>query len=159
MSFKKTLKKLPTYVKEWTKEKSTSGYSESAKQIYLVIEKDTSLKYKKETLVYRIAQPESNGKLINGIWFFELFKYLKKYEHTKTYLSLADRVAIKKSIKNHLLVKHSQQLEKDKLNLLFDYSQLINYCFDQILKEQEAKITLVIQKKLGYKYYENIVYT
>jgi hypothetical protein len=158
MSPKKYLKSLPKYKKNWDKEKSTFGFMDDPYSVYLIFESLEVANFDR-VIMKRIPQKEV-GYCSDNLYFFELFKYLKKY---KSYLGSSsikksNKNDIKKFIKMHLLQKHSKQLNKNKLNHLNDYSNLIDYCFDALNQNGYVKISLVIEKKLGYKYYENIIY-
>ena len=166
MTFKNLLNKLPKYKKTWVKERTNTGYSDSLKEVYLVVEKHDSTRHNGEIKIHRLSQYSSANYPCEDMYFFELFKYLRKWqmfhnnEETRIYkyANFIKDPDLKKEIKKHLLIKHSKQLSKNKLLLLPEYSELIDYCFNELLKYNEVKITLVIQKKLGYKYYENITY-
>jgi hypothetical protein len=159
MNPKKYLRDLPKYKKTWAKEKSTFGFMDEAHSVYLIFESLEIDNYDK-VVIKRIPQKQLNYPSDN-LYFFELFKYLKKYKAYAGSFSVKkpNKNDIKKFIKMHLLQKHSKELIKDKLIYLNDYSNLINYCFDALDQNAYVKISLVIEKKLGYKYYENIVYT
>ena len=162
MSPKKYLGSLPKYKKTWVKERSTFGFSNSDYAIYLILETDEN---KKKTITKRLNQ-YTEVYPCEGIYFFEIFKYLKKIQASFSIPSiqkndtLNDRKEIIKLVKKHLLKRHSNQLKlnNDKLIFLNEYSELLNECFNVLLQNNFANISLVIQKKLGYKYYENIVY-
>lgn len=158
MSPKKYLKCLPKYKKIWDKEKSTFGFMDDPYSVYLIFEWLEVENFDK-VVMKRIPQREL-GYCSDKLYFFELFKYLKKYKKYTGQVNVnkTDRKNIKKFIKMHLLQKHSKQLNKNKLNNLKDYSNLIDYCFNALNQNGYVKISLVIEKKLGYKYYENIIY-
>ena len=167
MSYKKITSTLPKYNKRWEKERTNVGYSDSAKEVYLIIEKKNFSVHNEEVITKRLSQYLPSEYPCNDLYFFELFKYLRKWQNyqilqfnvrprSKKSLNDSD---LKKAIKEHLLSKHSKQLHKNKLLLLPQYSGFIDYCFAELLKDSRVKISLVIQKKLGYKYYENIIYT
>lgn len=159
MNPKKYLRDLPKYKKTWVKEKSTFGFMDDTDSICLVLESFAPTSYTK-VLTIRIYQKTSFYPC-SDLYFFELFKYLKKYKSYVGSFSVKkpNKNDIKKSIKMHLLQKHSKQLTKDKFTFLNDYSELIEDCFDILHQDSYVNISLVIQKKLGYKYYENIIYT
>lgn len=159
MNPKKYLRDLPKYKKTWVKEKSTSGFMDHPSSIYLIFESLEINNYD-TVLTKRIPQKEL-GYPSDNLYFFELFKYLKKYKSYVGSFSVKkpNKNDVKKSIKMHLLQKHSKQLQKDKFFHLNDYSGLIDYCFNALDQNGYVNISLVIEKKLGYKYYENIVYT
>lgn len=159
------LLKLPKYKKVWSKERVNFGYSEKPKQIFLILEDYNPTFHHGVTSSIRFLQWEPELYPCNDIYFFEIFKYLKKYQkYLSTYRSSKDKAEIKIRIRKHLIRKHSKQLYKDKqkqanenkLTLLNDYSKLINKIFENL--SDTVEISLVIQKKIGYKYYENITY-
>lgn len=168
MTPREYLGKLPKYKKTWVKERTNQGYSENLKEVYLVAEHYDPIRHHGEVKTYRLTQWPERLYPCKDIYFFELFKYLRKYQlqelaeeqpvlrFTTVRMNKQD---LKKCIKQHLLSKHGKQLSERKLSLLPEYSQLIEYCFNELLKYRGSKISLVIQKKIGYKYYENITYT
>jgi hypothetical protein len=161
------IKNLPKYTKTWTKEPSIKGYSETEQEVYIIAEQYDPIRHHGVETVVRLKQWPNELYPAKGMYFFELFKYLRKYQLNsieeermgpRFALKLND-ADLKKCIKQHLLLKHSKKLTRSKLTLLPEYSQLIDYCFNTFLSKRGTKISLVIQKKKGYKYYENIVYT
>jgi hypothetical protein len=153
--------KLPKYIKKWETERVNSGYSEHPKQVYLIFEEYNPTLHHGEWKTTRLLQWDSGLYPCNQMYFFEIFKYLRKFqlwrETDGLRKSLEEVNIVKKKIKQHLMIKHYKQLNvKVKLSYLPNYVKFINYCFDTL--DNRAKITLVIQKKIGYKYYENTIY-
>lgn len=159
MNPKKYLRDLPKYKKTWVKEKSTYGFMDDPCSVYLIFESFAPTNYSK-VISKRIAQKQC-AYPCEDLYFFELFKYLKKFQVYVGPFSIKNNKKndLKKYIKMYLLQKHSKQLTKDKFVFLNDYSELIDDCFNILYQDGYTNISLVIQKKLGYKYYENIVYT
>ena len=164
----KILKALPKYKKTWVKEISNKGFSNDSYAVYLVAEDSDPLNHHGEYITRRLTQWPNFLYPAEGMYFFELFKYIIKYqkyiEEVSTYrraknLPIITDRDIKIAIKNHLLKKHSRKLIDNKLDLLKDYSKIVDHCFNNFFKCRSTKISLVIQKKIGYKYYENIIYT
>lgn len=154
------IKDLPKYKKQWIKERHNFGYSENLKEVYLVFEQYNPILHHGEWKTTRLLQWPKDFYPCEDTYFFEIFKYLIKYQkwiEEDGGRFEASRIEMKTKIKQHLIRKHLKQLTvKTKLSILSDHSKFINYCFDKL--DIRSKITLVIQKKIGYKYYENITY-
>lgn len=152
------LSSLPKYKKVWSKERVNFGHSEKPKQIFLVFDEYNPILHHGEWISRRLLQWEPELYPCEDIYFFEIFKYLRKFQdYMAVYGSQHHKQDLKDQIKKHLIKKHSRQLTMDKLSTLNSYSRLVNHVFDNI--DIRNKISLVIQKKIGYKYYENITYT
>jgi hypothetical protein len=159
------IKLLPKYKKTITKEFALKSISQRDGGVYLVVLNSDPVRHHGEKTVKTLAQWPNNLYPAQGVYFFELFKYMVKYNNLMNYglhnrrLEQLDKKEIKREIKKHLLKKQSRKLTNKKLNLLVDYSKFVDYCFDNLLSQRDTQISLVIQKKIGYRWYQNIVYT
>jgi hypothetical protein len=151
---------LPKYKKQWGIERVNNGYSENEMEVYLVFEEYNPILHHGEWKVTRLQQWRSDQYPCDYMYFFEIFKYLRKYQLWLNQRGAARELGkgqMKPLIKQHLIKKHAEQLKgQNKLNFLGNYSKLVDHCFENL--DIRAKITLVIQKKIGYKYYENVTY-
>ena len=158
--------KLPKYKKKWKKEFSIDPTDENEIAIYL-----RSVQNSKMNSIYitnntlKIYQGYFSLEK-NKIFFFELFKYLAKYYSFKfesTNMRGIYQNGYEQDIKTHLIIKFSNNILKnlevsvnEKFILLKLYSDLITSSLN--LVKDGHKFELVIQKKIGYKYYQNIIY-
>jgi hypothetical protein len=161
---------LPRYNKTWSKINSLEPIHHESGGIYLVIKQNNPLIHNGEITHKYLSQFETQAT--EGLYFFELFKYLKKYQDAIAPKEIANAVnikhydadfgLIKHNIKDHLVKKYNKKLSK-KLNLtmrfehLSKYKKFVDHCFDCLVGNQ-MEINLVIQKRIGYKYYQNIIY-
>lgn len=163
--------KLPKYKKKWRKEFSIdSGIEGDA--LYLKSIQNSNMNsictINNTLKIYQGILPIDKNKT----FFFELFKYLTKYYIFKQESFMtgirAKRVGLSEKdceelIKTHLITKFSLTILKslktspgEKFVLLKLYTDLINNTLG--LVNDGHKFELVIQKKIGYKYYKNIIY-
>lgn len=165
-------KHLPKYKKQWLKEKALTPLYKEEGGVYILIKSSTIGIYNDlvHTYVFNQYNPITNEEL----YFFELFKYLVKYKHfyneprimairTKNGripLSVSNQ-EILKHIKIDLITKQSKIIGALKPNIkmamLAKYSKFLDSIF-KLVEVPTTEISLVIQKKIGYNYYENIKY-
>lgn len=151
------IKDLPKYKKSWGKEYSLSPIQHEEGGIYLSHKYSNPLMHRGEVKQIYLSQFDNDN-----LYFFEVFKYLKKYQMwTLITRRTTSHKEVKAAITSHLLKKYIKTIrdERNKLGCLNDYSHFLSYCFEEFTKYRSAEISLVIQKKIGYKYYENIIYT
>ena len=162
---------LPKYEKNWSKVNSLEPIDFEEGGTYLVIKQRNLLVHRGEITYKYLSQ--FNVDDVNGLYFFELFKYLKKYTEAVApkdpFIAAAlnhyeaDYGLIKHKIKDHLVKKYHQKISKRiGLSLRFEYlnkyKKFLDYCFDTLAVGNNIEINLVIQKRIGYKYYQNIIY-
>jgi len=123
-----------------------------------------------------LSQFNETRSASEGIYFFEIFKNLIKLNDYigqvkilgirtnkgRVSVHISDEQMISE-IKKHLINHYIKKLKTDltgvnKLQLLNSYQKFLTYCIKIIKSNRNTEITLVIQKKLGYKYYQNITY-
>lgn len=156
-------KVLPKFSKRWEKERELSGIRSIDNGIYLILEND-KMASGHESINLR-AYMQLKGE-VGSNYFFELFKYLKRYqaysimEIVVRHKLLNTKKEVRNAIKVHLVKNFHKikinETKENKIPTLTYYLKLVDECLDQI--DGHTKISLVFQKKIGYKYYENVRY-
>lgn len=157
---------LPKYKKSFRKENSLESLGVLESSSYLIFNSygpTASPIYQSRDRKEIFEQKVSlNG--VTPVFFFELFKYLRKYESRSTREYPGNDLHLKKLIKTHLIQKFQKRMAEDKLpysaisniRVINKYGELIDECFK--IFQSDTKVSLVIQKRIGYKYYERTIY-
>lgn len=183
----KDLKVFPKYKKQWDKKFATEPlFRDEDNGLYLIIENYDPVSHAGIINKKVIRQFEEKELTKNHHYFFEVFKALIKYQTIKYQahlpkaswrmntagssssgqitLSYANQLSMmgvpvnfKKILIKHLINKRTKQNSFYKnLNNIKSYNDFLEEIFNDI--KMTTKITLVIQKKIGYKYYRQIEY-
>lgn len=171
------LKKLPKYKKQWEKTRAIEPLIPNEDNgIYLIITNYDPITHNGIVEKKIIRQMNTEQQTHNHHYFFEIFKYLKKYQSYNSGVELVfagpsasgrngrwiaiNRVTEKemlKTIYKHLLNKKAKQNSFYKnLSNIKGYNDFLTKVFTCL--KGNTQISLVIQKKIGYKYYEIIEY-
>jgi hypothetical protein len=166
-------KKLPKYIKRFYKEKAIQPLSNyGLESAFLLISLPNP--FAQHNNIYASMKHEIviEQLPLDRLYYFETFKYLMKYKDYLRINSMTSDEPLVKIIKSHLMLKFNRVLidehetifgsapDKEvfriKMIQLKEFNDFLNYCFS--ITNKDTKISLVIQKKIGYKYYENVNY-
>lgn len=156
-------KYLPKYKKTWEKEHAiTPLFRNEDNGIYLIIENYDALNHGGIVKREIISQTRLSTEF-DKTYIFEVFKYMKKFQAMPTKKVMSTNTLylnpyqIKKEVVKHLITKRSKQnIFYKNLVHIKAYNDFVEYCFN--LLRVNTSISLVIQKKIGYKYYQNTIY-
>ena len=173
----KELKVLPKYKKEWEKKFTIDPLITNEENgIYLIIKDYDPITHNGIVETKVIRQMNTSDSTHNHHYMFEIFKYIKKFQsytnHSMSFVynpnsnsvpngqwvkvSLPEK-DILRAISKHLMGKKIKQNPFYKnLENIKSYNDFIMKIFKNLKRNTE--ITLVIQKKVGYKYYQVIEY-
>ena len=159
-------KELPKYKKVFEKEYSLESLGTTENGSYIVFDRnisDVNPIYQSRRGLEVIGQRNFIIKQ-TPVFFFELFKYLRKYEDKCASTQVTSNHELLKLIKSHLVQKFCKRMSENRtpynaisnIRILNKYGELVDECF-KIFKPG-TKVTLVIQKRIGYKYYQQTIY-